>query len=45
MNSGSFSGKTISIIEITNLSIYIPYMNTTTHGCDYEGLCKISTVL
>ena len=24
---------------------YIPYMNTTTHGCDHEGSCKISTVL
>ena len=23
----------------------IPYMNTTTHGCDHEGSCKISTVL
>ena len=25
--------------------INIPYMNTTTHGCDYEGPCKIRTVL
>ena len=23
----------------------IPYMNTTTHGCDDEGPCKICTVL
>ena len=23
----------------------IPCMSTTTHGCDYEGSCKISTVL
>ena len=30
---------TIKIFKI------IPYMNTTTHGCDHEGPCKISTVL
>ena len=28
-----------------NISVCVPYMNTTTHGCDYEGPCKISTVL
>ena len=34
-------------LPLPRVHIYdcVPYMNTTTHGCDYEDPCKISTAL